>query len=259
MNRTKTQPIFQCTQCGADLDIPAGAVFVTCSHCASTLYLDRSQVVFHYTVARTLDAEAAGRTLRRWLAGGEKAKDLDREAEIETPVLRYFPLWRFKVREGEDERFHVEPAAVTTLGLLDGLPIPPGELRCYDPRLAPYLVRPTVPHEAVSRWQNVRETALVHVPLFFFQYRYRGQTYPVAVDGSSGQVFAETYPRRWDLPYRGVAVFAFALLTLVALAAYLLVSPGSEDLGLVYALRCGVQLLAAGLLFFLARQVARKM
>jgi hypothetical protein len=248
----------RCTQCGADLDTQEGEIFVTCAHCASALYLDRSQMVFHYVVTRTLSAEAAERTLRRWMAGSETAKDLDRDAEIEKPVLRYFPLWRFKVREGEGEVVYAEPAAVTTLGLLDGITIPPGELRRYDPALAPFLVHPTVSHRVAAGGREPQEAALVHVPLFFFQYRYRGRAYQAAVDGSTGQVFSETYPRRWDLPYRVTAAAAFGVFTLIGLGTYLLASPGSDELGLPYTVRLGVQLLAAALLFLLARQVARK-
>jgi DNA-directed RNA polymerase subunit RPC12/RpoP len=258
MDNTRTQPALRCTQCGADLEIPEGELFFACAHCGSSLYLDKSQVVFHRVVTRTLSEEAAERTLHRWMAGSETARALEQSAEIEEPVLRYFPLWRFRVREKGGENIYVEPAAVTTLGLLDGVTIPPGELRPYAPKLAPYLVRPTVSHEVASQRRKVQEVALVHVPLFFFQYHYRRQVYLAAVDGSSGQVYAETYPRRWNLPYQGTAVSAFVIFALIALIAYVLVTPGSEDMGLFYVPRCAAQLLAAALLFFLARQIARK-
>lgn len=251
-----TRPLVACTQCGARLDVPEGEVFLVCAHCASALFLDRSQVAFHYAVTRTLSAQVAERTLRRWMAGNETAKDLDREAEIDGPVLRYVPLWRFRVREHGGQSTVTAPAMATTLGLLDGLSIPPGELRFYDPKLAPYVVRPTVPHTEVAGGRKAQEVALVHVPLYFFQYRYKGQAYQVAVDGATGRVFAETYPRRRDLPYQTTAAIAFAIFTLVALTAYLFIPPGSEE-GWIYGARCGVQLLAAVPLFFLARQVAR--
>ena len=257
MESERVRVALRCTQCGADLDIPRGERFVKCSHCASTLYLDRNRIVFHYAVTRTLDAEAAGRILRRWMAGDEMTGGLDRDARVEAPVLRYFPLWRFKVRQEADEQFRVKPAAARTLGLLDRFTIPPGELRPYDPGLAPYLVRPTVPLEAAWAGQGVYEAALVSVPLFFFRYHYRGQTYRAAVVGSGGRVLAETFPRRWDWPYRAAAAAAFVILALVASLAYLLVSPGEEGWAVAYALRGLAQLLAAVPLFFLARRVAR--
>jgi DNA-directed RNA polymerase subunit RPC12/RpoP len=257
MESEKVRLTLHCTQCGADLDIPEGEHFIKCSHCASTLYLDRNRIVFHYAVTRTLDAEAAERILRRWMAGDEMARGLDHDAQVEEPVLRYFPLWRFKVGQEADEQFRVKPAAARTLGLLDGLTIPPGELRSYDPGLARYLVRPTVPLEAAWAGQGVHEVALVSVPLFFFRYHCRGQTYRAAVEGSGGRVLAEAFPRRWDWPYRGAAGSAFAILVLVASLAYLLVSPGEEGWAAAYALRGLAQLLAAVPLFFLARRVAR--
>ena len=91
MNSATVRPSFQCTQCGARLEVLEGETFFTCPSCSSALYLDRSQVVFHYALASTLNVETAERTLRRWMGGNETVKDLDRKAEIERPTLRHFP------------------------------------------------------------------------------------------------------------------------------------------------------------------------
>lgn len=257
---------FPCTQCGAGVNVPEGEVFLTCAHCASALYLDRGEMVLHYLVARTLDAPRALNTLKRWMASAGTAKDLDRKAEIEQPVLRYFPLWRFKIADRRGEQVQVEPAKPETLPLLEGLTIPPGELRFYSPDFAPYLVQPTVSYEAASKRllkgqdpaAKVREAALVHVPVYLFRYRYRDQTYNAAVDAASGGVFASLYPVRRELPYRATATVTLVAFLLAAFSLYFLLPLMDDNLTFAYSLRCGIQLLVAVPLFLLARLVARK-
>src|SRR3990172_11433788 len=87
-----------CAQCGAAVTVEAGAHFTTCSYCNSALYLDKSKVVFHFVITPTISLEEAQGKLRRWMAGNETVKDLDTLAQIETPELIYFPMWRFVVR-----------------------------------------------------------------------------------------------------------------------------------------------------------------
>ncbi|MBN1139974.1 MAG: hypothetical protein JXM73_25620 [Anaerolineae bacterium] len=265
MESENTRLPLRCAQCGADLNIGAGEVFVACAHCTSALYLDRSEVVLHYLVARTLDAQAATDTLKRWMAGPRTAKDLDRLAMIEPPQLRYLPLWRFRiVDDGSSttslgEQVHVEPATEADPWLQE-LTLPPGELRFFrDPSLAPLLLQPTISYETVeSPIPASREVALVHVPLFFFQYRFHDETYRAAVDAASGQVLAAAYPARQDLAYRILGFVTCAAFFLAAFGLYWLLYVTGEKLVPALALRCGLQLLLTALLFFPAWLVARK-
>ena len=87
-----------CTQCGADLEHDQGQIFVTCNFCNSTVFLDKAQVVFHWYLVPTLDAEKARSALFRWMAGNDTVKDLDRKASNLIVSFEYFPLWYFKVR-----------------------------------------------------------------------------------------------------------------------------------------------------------------
>ena len=57
-----------------------GQVFVTCPFCSSTVYLDKSQVVFHWYLAPTLNESDAQGALRRWMAGNQTVKDLDQNS-----------------------------------------------------------------------------------------------------------------------------------------------------------------------------------
>ena len=72
-----TQPVsapanvFPCTQCGGELHPDEGQIFLTCPYCESTVYLDKSRVVFHWYLASTLDDQKARTNLARWMGGNE--------------------------------------------------------------------------------------------------------------------------------------------------------------------------------------------
>jgi hypothetical protein len=243
---------FLCPQCGVDLAVPKGEVFFPCSSCTSALYLDKSKAVFHYSLTSTLSQETAERTLKRWMAGNETVKDLDRKAIIETPALRHFPFWHFKILEDVMETY-TSPAAETTFRSLRQFRVPPGELRFHDPEIAAGSISPSIPSSValkrLGHWEastpDVQETALVHVPLYFFYYHYRGETYLTGVDGSSGQVLSDDYPTRKELPYRVMAMITFLVFFLEAFIAYLVLPWVGGRLYLAYALRCCIQLVTA--------------
>ena len=67
-----------CTQCGGELHPDEGQVFVTCPFCGATVFVDRAQVVFHWYVAPTLDADQAAAALRRWMSGSSGRAPLAR-------------------------------------------------------------------------------------------------------------------------------------------------------------------------------------
>ena len=90
--------VLTCTQCGGELHPDEGQIFVTCPFCSSTVYIDKSRVVFHWYVAPTLDASQAQAALRRWMTGSQTVKDLDEKSQIGAPGFEYFPLWVFKLR-----------------------------------------------------------------------------------------------------------------------------------------------------------------
>ena len=69
-----------CSQCGGKNEVPTGHRFVTCVFCDTTLFVDRAQVVFHYRLPPLLAEEEATAALRRWMAGNDTVKDLDRKA-----------------------------------------------------------------------------------------------------------------------------------------------------------------------------------
>ena len=219
-----------CTQCGGSVAVDPSTPFLNCNFCGSALYLDRSRVVFHYVVSPTIEMEEAKGKLRRWMAGNETVKDLDRLASIQNQELIYFPMWRFVVRDGAGDREFSEPASSSSIADLRRLPLSGGNLTFFSPAQfkGMPLKEPDVLLDSASRWlqnekgaspDNIKETNLIHVPFYIFKYQFSGQQYQAVIDGTSGRVLASVFPAKAELPFLGVAALSALILLIVGLIA----------------------------------------
>lgn len=207
---------FHCTQCNGLLHPDEGQIFLACPYCGSAVYLDKSKVVFHWSLGCTLTPEAASAGLRRWMAGNQTVKDLDRKARVVSSTFQYFPVWYVKEKDEQTkkERIFLEPAAATSISEIKSLQIPSGDLQKFDPALDAQAVSPTVPFTAMQDWLKVRdaqpheiaEAALVHLPVYLYKYEFAGKTYTAMVEGASGKVFANLFPAKAEAPYYLVAI-----------------------------------------------------
>jgi hypothetical protein len=216
-----------CPQCGGDNQVPSGERLLVCTWCEATLYVDRSGAVSHYRVERLQGRDEAERNLRRWMAGNDTVKDLDRDARVEsmTPVL--FPVWMFRLRGGDGDSVRVEPAAPTPIAQLAELQVPAGKLEPFDAptaddrEAASETVPATVPLETARQWlggpsedTEVLETALVHLPLWRATYSYKGASYTAMVEAATGKVLAAVFPAKAEAPFVLVAILALVLFGL---------------------------------------------
>jgi hypothetical protein len=220
-----------CAQCGGTLHPEAGQVFLVCPYCGSAVYVDKSQVVFHYALGCTVTPEAAASNLRRWMAGNQTVKDLDRKARVVGSTFQYFPVWYCKARQNGKELVYLEPAAATSVSELKSLAIAAGDLQKYEPTLDAQAIAPSVPFSAMAQWLDNRsvrrdqlaEASLVHLPIYLFKYEFSGRTYTALVEGSSGKVLANLFPAKPETPYLAIATFAtlgFLALSCLPLAGY---------------------------------------
>jgi hypothetical protein len=260
---------FTCTQCGGELHPDEGQIFVTCPYCSTTVYLDKSRVVFHWYLATTLDGDKARSNLARWMAGNQTVKDLDVKSRITGVNFEYFPIWYFKSKDPTGkERIWIEPAAATSVSEIKSIKLPAGDLRRYDPDLDSQARMPDIPIQTVSGWVERRlpenaeiiETALVHIPLFTFKYNFKGDIYTAIVEGGTGGVFANIFPAKAEAPYLlagGLTAVVFLCLATFPVIGALL---GSNGGGLLVGLAAcaGTGIIAAPALFALAIWVASK-
>lgn len=213
----------RCPQCGGENVLPSGERLLPCAFCGASLYVDRSGLVSHYRLPRLLDRAAAEQAVRRWMAGNDTVKDLDRKAtDLALAPLR-FPLWMFRCREGGGETVLARPAAATSEPALADLTVPAGKLEPYRlggeegapegpggaESAAVEPVPASVPLDTARQWLpaggEIVETALVHVPLWRATYRFAGRSYAAVVEASTGAVLASVYPEKAEAPYLAVA------------------------------------------------------
>ena len=255
-----------CTQCGGELHPDEGQVFVTCPFCGTTVFVDKARVVFHWYLRPTLDQNQAAGALARWMSGSQTVKDLDKKARVTGSSFQYFPLWYFKSgSEGRKEQIDLEPAAATSVTELAHLNLPAGDLARYDHGVDSQAVAPSVPLDTALGWlrqarpqAEVRESALVHIPIYIFKYSFKNQTYTAVVEAATGTVLANIYPAKAEAPY--VVIGGITALIYLCLALIPLLSGGiGESSG---ALTTGVVLLigiiAAPFLIAAAAWVAHK-
>jgi len=266
---TPPETEFRCTQCGGVLHPDEGQLFLDCPYCGSAVYLDKSKVVFHWSLARTITPDAATASLRRWMAGNETVKDLDYKSQIVSTTSQYFPLWYVKEYDKATgkENIFIEPAAATSISEIKSLEIPSGDLQKYDASLNVDAVQPSVPFPVMLNWlaqrdahpDEIAEAALVHLPIYIFKYQFGKQTYTAMVEGASGKVFANIFPAKAEAPYHLVALLAtagFLILSGFPVIGYLTVAATGIVTGMTACIVGGA--LFAAVVFALAAYVSAK-
>ncbi len=204
----------KCPQCGAEVKVLEEQTFLTCEYCSSAIYVDRSMVVFHYMQNPTLDQASAGASLRRWMAGSATVKGLDKEARITKTEFVYFPVWYFKIKQDGNETIRIQPASPSPIPELKKLPISAGDLRFFNQADAgnPAIKEPHILYTSALEWlksegadvSKITQSALVHIPLYIFNYEYRNNSYNAVVDGSSSKVMTAEFPTKHEMPYLAV-------------------------------------------------------
>jgi DNA-directed RNA polymerase subunit RPC12/RpoP len=206
--------VFHCSQCGGELYPDEGQVFITCPYCSSTVYLDKSRVVFHWYIAPTLDLSQARAALNRWMAGNQTVKDLDEKSQLTGQEFAYFPVWYFREKDGGKDQIRLEPAAATSVTELRTISLPAGDLRRYEDSVRAESLEPTVPLDTAQGWLTqqgsdrrlgeIAETSLVHIPIYTFKYSFKNQTFTAVVEAATGSP-AKAEPTSGGLPGRVVS------------------------------------------------------
>lgn len=213
-----------CQQCSAVLPVELGNNVAPCAYCGTTNLVDASQFLLHYAARPTLRANDAEAALRRWMAGNTTVEGLDKQAQIEPPLYQLFPMWLIRTVQAGKERLLLEPAAPLVVSELKRMRLTAVDLERYDDSLAADAIAPTVPYTTMMNWladdyqvnrEQIREVALIHLPIYLFKFLFAGQRYTAVVNGATGEVFASVYPAKKDGPYRLVA--GLSLLTCLLL------------------------------------------
>lgn len=207
----------QCPQCGGENELPSGARLITCQFCDAALFVDRSGLVSHYRLPRRLDRDEAGAALRRWMAGNDTVKDLDKKVTGVSLAPLSFPVWMFRLRSPGGEVVMAQPAAATPEPAMADLQVPAGRLEIWrGAEEGVEAVAASVPLDTARGWLDqhaggeargghVTETALVEIPFWRASYDHGGRTYRALVEASTGTVLASLFPEKSESPYVLVA------------------------------------------------------
>lgn len=257
-----------CQQCAAPLIVEAGSAYATCEYCGTVNYLDKSQAVLHYAVRPTLDDKSAQAALRRWMAGNDTVKGLDAAAQVNSQVYELFPMWLVRAFTEGQEVVILKPAAALSIVELGKLRVPASDLVPYDNSLDAEAITPTVPLTTLRTWLadnegiapgEIREIALVHVPLYQFKYEYKGEQYTALIDAATGQVFAGIFPEKYEVPYLRIGALgcvAYFLAALIPGTGFLL--GGGTGLGIGVLVYIAAIIILAIPIFLAAAAVTRR-
>jgi hypothetical protein len=206
--------------------VEQGSQFVICEYCGTTNHVDKSQAVLNYAVRTTVSEDEAKAALRRWMAGNETIKGLDRDAQISSQTFQLFPLWLIRVKNEGQEVVYVQPAAALSVSELKQVTIPASDLESHDPTMDPDAVEATVPYKTMLGWLmeeqgvdkvDISESSLVHYPIYIIKYVYKGRQFTAMVDAAAGRVFANIYPSKWEAPYMAIGAATFVVYLIAAL------------------------------------------
>ena len=267
MPNAEPATVLTCTQCGGELHPDEGQTFLTCPYCSATVYVDKSRVVFHWYLAPTLNENQGRAELARWMGGNQTVKDLDKKSTVSSVSFQYFPVWFFKYEEDKSEQISIEPAAATSITELRRLRLPAGDLRNYDSSLEAQCQAPSVPLETATEWlhkskgesASIKETSIVHIPLYTIKYNYDGHTYTALVEAGTGEVIANIYPAKAEAPYlmaAGITAVVYLCLALIPVIFSLFSGSGISILGV--GICAGLGVVATPFLFALAMVIASK-
>lgn len=257
-----------CQQCAAPLVVEPGAAYTTCEYCGTVNYLDKSQAVLHYAVRPTLTDQSAQAALRRWMAGNSTVKGLDTDARISSQLYQLFPMWLVRAAQDGQEGIYLKPAAALSIVELGSLRVPASDLVPYDQSMDAEAIPPTVPLTALRTWladnegvqpNEIREIALVHVPLYQFKYEYKGEQFTALVDAATGQVFAAIFPEKYEIPYLRIGALgcvAYFLAALIPITGFLIA--GGSGLSIAILVYIGVIIALAIPIFIVAAAVSRR-
>lgn len=206
----------QCPRCGSPIVPDQKDRFTHCGHCENTLFFDPGGILVTYILPFVIPESDARDIFMRWTAGPEMAADLEKGVTIHSVSRHFFPLFKFRIDGGGKSEVITRPARTSTLPGISSLRIPVGELKEYRSNFdhaGAEVLYPDIPlaNGLSSLRGDVKEQALIFIPIFTIAYEYEGNSYIAVIDGSAGTVYPGLYPVRSSRPYGAVMALGIIL------------------------------------------------
>lgn len=229
--------------------------FINCPFCDTALYLDTDRTVKHFY----LDFQVSSKDLAPVIQRKLSYMEVKAPVKVLSHSMVFLPVWKLEAATGETV---LVPGAALSMEAMEELRLPAGDLKLMGPDAAAdkELTEPELLLEDAARKARetlggedvkIRAASLVHLPFYRVEYSCRDESFEAAVDGVSGEVYADSWPsaphRQKDRVLGMIAALAFGLFFIEAAAI-----PGFWLVVPAYAIT-GVGI------YFLARGVLKKM
>lgn len=207
---------FKCPKCGAELNVEQGTQMATCSFCGTVTYIDRSSAVFFYLLPFSIEKDNAQGIFKRWKVNPGLPKDMDANAEITEIKKEFFPVFVFRRSIDGKENVSVKPAKGTLLPGMQNLTVPPGNLQIFSSKVSAgdaQVIQPDITMDSYipELTGDAIDQSIVYFPIYEITYKYKGDSYQLVLDGSSGDIHSANAPKRSSTTYILVVGLAFIL------------------------------------------------
>jgi len=202
-------PTFTCPKCGSELPVKPGTQMAKCSFCGTISYIDRSSALFFYILPFKMDETTIRGVFKRWTANPAHPKDMEELAKITSLKKEYFPVFRFRRTENNQEKSIVMPARNTLLPGMHSLEIPPGDMAVFDNTVSTTGTEVLHPDLTIDTYLadlpgTAIDQSVVYFPIYEVSYSYKDKEYNIVVDGASGNISATEEPIQSSAKYGGV-------------------------------------------------------
>jgi DNA-directed RNA polymerase subunit RPC12/RpoP len=206
--------IVKCSQCGAKIKLEKAKRFFTCTHCRSSLILERDRTFQCFFLEHHRSDSWATGSLAARLAQNN-IRSIPKDIRID---FRYFPVWHITFRDGTTK---TQPAAKTIHTEISSVKIPAGDLKYFEEGIFPdeKASAPTIEPETASLWTrdegdkgDVERLWLVYLPIYFIDFALDGTVHHASLIGESTRIYSDTLPAVGGagVDYRPFIFFAFA-------------------------------------------------
>ena len=199
-----------CPKCGKTFELTHAADQFTCPICGTFTSLNKADTLYLYTMPFAITDKRANDVFRKWAASPERIHDLLVKCTDKQWNKYYLPVGKIvRIVSG------VEQVSIFSLSENNTVnpelridTIPPGELRFYDGEVLD--AQAIMPVQDINKllteyMGKPKEQSVVFVPVYHLQYNYDGTQYSMLINGVTGAVYTDSFPKATDEIYKQCA------------------------------------------------------
>ncbi|MDV0441718.1 hypothetical protein [Methanorbis furvi] len=196
-----------CPKCRNTFEFTHAADQFTCPYCGTITSLNKADTLYLYTMPFTITDQRANDVFKKWAASSDKIHDLLVKCTDKQWNKYYLPVGKIvRILDGMEQ--------VSIFSLSENNPvnqdlhidtIPPGELLFYEGGIldAQAIMPDRDMNVLLTEYMGKpKEQAVIFVPVYHLQYKYGGTPYSLLINGVTGTVYTDAFPKATDNIYR---------------------------------------------------------